>query len=218
MPLIETVNARFKDPGALEFLKRLLDAFIVMIAAHAAAFLYFDKLLDQLAPIHSVVMYICTGMVFYLFSRFQLYASWRGRSMRMMFVQLILAWGLIVAGGVLLSYLIHLSSQLSRLWMVYWFGTGAVLLLVHRLTIYTALRRMRKQGMNARSVVLVGYGDVGREMHRRALAQGWFGYQIKAIHCNAEERRHITNSKIRHIQELECWHRGGPFIPGTPGT
>lgn len=196
-------NTLLKDSGSIEFSKRLLDAVIVVIAAHITAYFYLGKTIEELAPVYSLVMYFCAGMVFYLFPKLQLYASWRGRSMSMMFIHLVLAWGMIVSGGVFVSYLIHLSSQLSRLWMSCWFATGAILLIVHRLTVYTALRCMRKQGINTKSVVLVGYGEVGREIHRRALVQDWFGYHIKAIHCSAEERNHISDHGISAIENME---------------
>jgi putative colanic acid biosynthesis UDP-glucose lipid carrier transferase len=196
-------NILLKDPGGIELSKRLLDALIVVIAAHAAAFFYFGKSVEQQETAYPVIVYFGAGMVFYLFPKFQLYASWRGRPMLLMFAYLALAWALIVLSGVFFSYMLHLSARLSRLWMTYWFATGAVLLIFHRLAIYTVLRWMRRQGRNGKKVVLVGYGEVGREMHRRALKQDWFGYEIKAIHCSAEEQRHITDSKISRIERLE---------------
>ncbi|MFD2270403.1 nucleoside-diphosphate sugar epimerase/dehydratase [Undibacterium arcticum] len=37
--------------------------------------------------------------------------------------------------------------------------------------------------MNNKRVVIVGYGHVGQEMHKRALQQDWYGYEVKGVHA-----------------------------------
>jgi putative colanic acid biosynthesis UDP-glucose lipid carrier transferase len=192
-----------KHSSRLEFCKRLLDAGIVVIAGHAVSLAYFGLSLEKLSSIYLLVTYLGAALAFQLFPKFQLYTSWRGRSLYVLFGQILLAWSAVVVVAVLFSYAVHVASVLSRLWLAYWFAAGAVLLTVHRMVVYNALRWMRRKGMNGKRVILVGYGPAGREMHQRARQQDWFGYDIAAIHCSAEEQRYIQDASIARIDDVE---------------
>jgi putative colanic acid biosynthesis UDP-glucose lipid carrier transferase len=196
-------NVMFKESIGLDLLRRLLDVLIVAVAAEAASAYHFGKPLDELESIYDVLMYVCCGLAFYLFSKFQLYASWRGRPLHVMFGQLAVSWALILLIGLFFSYLVHGIGQLSRLWVFYWFFAGALLLMAHRLVVYHLLRWMRRWGMNIKRVIIVGYGRTGQEIHKRALQQDWYGYEVKAIHCEPDELKYVGDDHILHIQHLD---------------
>lgn len=192
-----------KHSSRLEFCKRLLDASIVVLAGHAVSLAYFGLSLEKLSSIYLLITYLGAALVFQVFPKFHLYTSWRGRSLFVLFGQMLLAWAAVLIITVLFSYLVHVASVLSRLWLAYWFAAGAVLLSVHRMIVYHALRWMRRKGMNGKRVILVGYGSAGREMHQRARHQDWFGYDIAAIYCSAEEQRYIQDASIARIDDVE---------------
>jgi small-conductance mechanosensitive channel len=131
-------NTMFKDSIVLDLCKRVLDGLIVVLAAHVVSLLYLRHAPGGLPPVYSVVMYVSAALVFSLFPQFQLYTSWRGRPMHVMFIQLAMSWGLVVLICLLFSYLIHQSSVLSRLWMAYWFVAGAALLIIAIATKYSS--------------------------------------------------------------------------------
>jgi putative colanic acid biosynthesis UDP-glucose lipid carrier transferase len=194
----------FKDSAKLDFYRRLLDVLIVLIAAHLVSRIHFSLPMSELPPIYLAVMYVCAGLVFYLFPEFYVYKSWRGRPMALMLLQIVLAWFTVALIGLVFSYLVHRSSELSRLWMLYWTVATSVMLLAQRLIVHVSLHLLRKKGLNTKKVVLVGYGDIGRQMHQRALQQDWVGYEIKAIHCNAEEGRAIFDRNIARIDDVKA--------------
>jgi len=182
---------------------RLVDVLAIIGAANLAAALHFDAPLDAVAPIHVMLMYFCCALAFFLFPRFGMYASWRGRPMLTMQGQLAASWAVVLLIGLFFSFLIHHAGNVSRIWMFYWFFTGILLLVCYRLLLYWTLRLLRKMGLNNKRVVIVGYGKTGQEMHRRAHQQDWYGYDVCAIHADEQDTEQLQDSKIDRIGDPE---------------
>jgi putative colanic acid biosynthesis UDP-glucose lipid carrier transferase len=64
--------------------------------------------------------------------------------------------------GVLISFSVHRSDSLSRLWLVYWAAATIVLLVVTKIVVYSILRGLRREGFNQRAVAIVGGAPYGR--------------------------------------------------------
>lgn len=170
-----TKDLIFKHPFELEFLRRLANVVILGAAAHLASYLSFNAPLDMTAPIHTVLLYSCTALVFFTFQKSGMYGSWRGRFMPFMFGRLISSWALALLLGLFFSFLIRRVGDLSRLWLFYWYLTGITFLALYRVVVYFSLCFLRGKGVNTKRVVIVGYGQTGQEMHKRALRQDGYG-------------------------------------------
>jgi putative colanic acid biosynthesis UDP-glucose lipid carrier transferase len=68
--------------------------------------------------------------------------------------------------------------------------------------VYSSLRRLRKKGFNSKRVVIVGYGHTGQEMHKRALQQDWYGFEVKAVYADAKDADTLDDAILR-INTLE---------------
>jgi len=195
-----------KNAFGLEFLMRLMDVMALWIAAQFVTQFYFMTTLNAIAPVHTVLLYFCCGLAFFIFPQFELYTSWRGRKMPSMCASLAAAWAFILLTGLFVSFLIHRIGDLSRLWLGYWYITGIIFLTTYRMLVYSALRFLRTKGFNNKRVVIVGYGPVGREMHRRALQQEWYGYEVKAIHSTYPNDAYLPSdpsiARIGSMQEI----------------
>lgn len=132
-----------------------------------------------------------------------MYGSWRGRFMPFMFGRLISSWALVLLAGLFFSFLIHRVGDLSRLWLFYWYLTGITFLALYRVVIYFSLRFLRKKGFNTKRVVIVGYGQTGQEMHKRALRQDGYGYEVVGIHADDEDAVNLNTPSIAHIKTLD---------------
>ena len=166
----------------LGFLMRLLDVSALGVAGHLATYARFQTSLFDVAPVHAVMLYFCGSLVFLLFPHFDVYESWRGRSLTAMCVRLSMSWSLVLLIGLVFSFLIHHVGELSRLWLLYWYLIGIGMLLACRAAAYGLLHRLRTRGINLRRVMIVGYNPIGREMHLRATQQSWYGYDVVAIY------------------------------------
>lgn len=191
------------NSSRLDISMRLVDVAAIILTAKFAGFLHFNSSLESVAPIHTVLMYFCCALTFFLFPRMGIYESWRGRPMLNMFMQLAAAWGIVLLLGLFFSFLIHHAGNVSRVWLFYWYLTGTLLLICHRLILHTSLRLLRGMGLNNKRVVIVGYGKTGQEMHRRARQQIGFGYEVTAIHADAEDAGQLNDASIDRIASIE---------------
>jgi putative colanic acid biosynthesis UDP-glucose lipid carrier transferase len=193
-----------KNSSRLEFSLRVMDIVALWFAGELSGLLRFSEPLVNAGPIHTILLYLCCGLAFLLFSQFELYVSWRGRSMRSLFAHLAGAWAVVLLIGLVFSFLIHHAGLLSRLWLFYWYVTGILCLVATRGILYSLLRFLRGNGLNSKRVVIVGYGNTGREMHRRAAHQNWFGYDVKAVHVGAYDGKLDLDPAIDQIGTLEA--------------
>jgi len=195
-----------RNSSRLEITIRIADIVALWFAGQLAGMVRFSAPLNESAPVHTILLYTCCALALWLFSQFDIYSSWRGRSMPSMFAHLAAAWAVVLLLGLVFSFLIHHVGDLSRLWLFYWFVIGLLVLTLSRALLYSTLRYMRAKGLNSKRVIIVGYGHTGREMHKRAAHQHWSGYDVKAVHtCGASIADPIDPS-IAQIHTLEGIH------------
>jgi len=194
MGVYRDMFARHHDQLAL--MVRLLDAGAIWVAAILASEVRFAS---AHAPIHLFVQYFGCAIAFIVLPGFDLYSSWRGRSLFSLATRLLSAWSLVWLISILLSYLLHQADSLSRLWMVYWYAFSLAGLLGLRVASRIVLNLLRVTGANSKRVLIVGYGRTGQEMYRRATASHATGFKISGIYApegepTPEGRRRITDS------------------------
>lgn len=193
-----------KHASRLEFSMRVTDILALWSAGQLAGWIRFGGQLPEAAPIHLILLYFCSALAFLLFAEIELYVSWRGRSAFSMIGRIALTWGLVLMIGLFFSFLIHHVGELSRLWLFYWFMIGIVFIAIVRWSVYAVLRYLRKNGMNSKKVVIVGYGRIGQEMHQRALRQDWYGYEVKAVHADPEDIASVDHTLVERIDTKEA--------------
>ncbi|KAI3595319.1 Undecaprenyl-phosphate galactosephosphotransferase [Cupriavidus necator H850] len=194
MGVYRDMFARHHDQLAL--IVRLLDAGAIWVAAILASEVRFAS---AHAPIHLFVQYFGCAIAFIVLPGFDLYSSWRGRSLFSLATRLLSAWSLVWLISILLTYLLHQADSLSRLWMVYWYAFSLAGLLGLRVASRVVLNLLRVAGANSKRVLIVGYGRTGQEMYRRATASHATGFKISGIYApegepTPEGRRRITDS------------------------
>jgi putative colanic acid biosynthesis UDP-glucose lipid carrier transferase len=192
-----------KNSSRLEWSLRIIDISVIALAGKLAGFIRFSIALEDAGPIHLVLLYFCCVFALLVFNEFGLYKSWRGRSIPALYFRLAAVWGLVLLIGLFFSFLINHVGELSRLWLFYWFLIGAGMLIMVRFMLYSALRLLRTKGLNSKRVVIAGYGPIGQEIHRRALRQDWFGYEVKAVQADSEDAQHIDTSRVTYLQNIE---------------
>jgi len=196
----DSIGASFP---VLKFLLRVVDMVALFFAGELSGFLRFGQPLGQEPPIYSTLLYFCCMLAFILFRKSDLYESWRGRSGIAMCGKIATAWTGVLLAGLLFSFLLHQAEDVSRLWVLYWFVTGTLLIFCVRWTCYFLLWQLRKHGLNRKKVVIVGYGETGSELHERARQHDWIGYEVMAVHVCGEHCRDIDESVVEKIDYME---------------
>jgi len=131
---------------------------------------------------HTAVLYFCCTLAVVVFPQFALYSSWRGRSLILMAGHAMLAILLVLIAGALFGFMIRQLGELSLSWLCAWFVLALSGFLVYRWALYGILSGLRQRGINTKRVIIVGYGSTGRELHHRARAQRWTGYDVVAAY------------------------------------
>jgi putative colanic acid biosynthesis UDP-glucose lipid carrier transferase len=192
-----------KNSTTLELLMRAVDVIILLLAGELASVIHFNTALEQTSQIHTTLLYFCSLLAFVVFERMDIYRSWRGRQPVRMLGDIAVSWGLTLMMGLFFSFLIHRVGAVSRLWLFYWFISGTICIVGVRWLVYSVLRQLRQNGLNSKKVVIVGYGAVGREMHRRAKTQNWYGYDVVAIYPEQEGDGDATMNATKILSNLD---------------
>lgn len=176
-----------QNAGLLEQVYRLSDPALVV----AAGYLLFVAQLEgdpTANPSHYWIFLSATfAMVLLVFPFFRLYQPYRGTSLWVEVQALFKAW---VAGMAIVAVALVLTKSaflFSRIWMTSWAISSLTLLIAYRLVLRGLLRSMRRRGYNLRHVVVVGAGDLGRQVAERLRQAGWTGLHVVAFFDDAAE-------------------------------
>jgi putative colanic acid biosynthesis UDP-glucose lipid carrier transferase len=116
-----------------------------------------------------------------VFSKLNVYRAWRGVSMLEEFRLLAVAWSIVVLSMIVLAFLAKMGASYSRVWGALWAVSACMGLVASRILLRYLLRRLRARGLNLRQIVLVGAGDLGREVARRITSTHWSGFDVKGF-------------------------------------
>ncbi|WP_439672239.1 Putative colanic acid biosysnthesis UDP-glucose lipid carrier transferase [Cupriavidus necator] len=180
MASIYTITA--ERHTALHYLYRLGDAVLVGASAFAIGALYFQGGIGGAAPVHGFLAALCSVGVLAVFPAFGIYESWRGRSQMALGLRLCAAWSLVFIVGLMTAFLMHQIGAVSRVWSLGWFACSLMALTGARAVMFRLLGNVREQGINAKRVVIFGYGPLGREMYQRVDQIRAAGYRVVGIY------------------------------------
>ncbi|KAB0640072.1 undecaprenyl-phosphate glucose phosphotransferase [Burkholderia latens] len=149
-------------PSVQGAVARTVDLMLIVFGAVLAAHFRFDAVMNARFDVSVVAFSSAFSLM--LFPTFGVYQSWRGRSLFRLAGQLALAWLIAQGGALVVTFTLHRSDTVSRLWFAYWTGMTGTALVVVRLAVHAMLRRLRHAGMNLRSVAVVGRGEYCRRV------------------------------------------------------
>ena len=145
----------------LSVLSRIIDIAMVALGAVLAAALHHGKWL-WLDDMQSVSLAFDCLLVVVFFPALGIYQSWRGKPLMDLLFRVCGGWLMVEITGVLISFSLHRSDLLSRLWLAYWAVATIVLLIVTKALVYTILKGLRREGFNHKAVAIVGGAPYGK--------------------------------------------------------
>ena len=145
----------------LSVLSRIIDIAMVALGAVLAAALHNGKWL-WLDDMQSVSLAFDCLLVVVFFPALGIYQSWRGKPLMDLLFRVCGGWVMVEVTGVLISFSLHRSDLLSRLWLAYWAVATIVLLIVTKALVYTILKGLRREGFNHKAVAIVGGAPYGK--------------------------------------------------------
>ena len=145
----------------LSVLSRIIDIAMVALGAAIATAVHSGKLV-WLDDVQSVSLAFDCLLVVVFFPALGIYQSWRGKPLYDLLCRVAGGWVMVEITGILISFSLHRSDSLSRLWLFYWAIATIVLLIVTKVIVYSILRGLRREGFNQRAVAIVGGAPYGR--------------------------------------------------------
>lgn len=200
-------NIAAERNSALHYLYRLCDALLIAGAGIVMGAIYFPGGIRDAAPVHGFLTMLCALGALVVFPAFGLYESWRGRSQAVLALRACAAWAAVFLAGLIGTFLIHQIAAVSRVWSLGWFLSATVALLLSRAVMFRMLANVREQGINAKRVVIFGYGPLGREMYLRVQQIRAAGYRVVGIYDETSEAIPAGVEPLRTMEEINTMVR-----------
>ncbi|MGC1508136.1 undecaprenyl-phosphate glucose phosphotransferase [Ketobacter sp.] len=161
-------------------LQRLADSGAVFLSALMALWicskLFADYQLDYSK--YSILIFLSIVLSILVFSRFDIYRSWRGISKGREIRILIAAWASVFAILACVSFATKTGDQYSRIWVSMWLLIGCCFLVLSRVVQRYFVDWLRSNGFNQRHIVIVGEGELGQQVYRRISDLNALGFQV----------------------------------------
>jgi putative colanic acid biosynthesis UDP-glucose lipid carrier transferase len=187
----------------LSVLSRIIDIAMVALGAAIATAVHSGKVV-WLDDMQSVSLAFDCLLVVVFFPALGIYQSWRGKPLYDLLCRVAGGWLLVEVTGVLISFSLHRSDSLSRLWLVYWAVATIVLLVVTKVIVYSILRGLRREGFNQRAVAIVGGAPYGRFLIQQMRSRPDAGFSPVVVFDE--------DSTINHYEDPDA----GEAIEGVP--
>uniref|UniRef100_UPI002469BEEA sugar transferase n=1 Tax=Chromohalobacter sp. 296-RDG TaxID=2994062 RepID=UPI002469BEEA len=191
---------------------RLTDLAIVLLAGWLAYWWRFDSLwMIERYEWGLIVGVLLSALVL---PNFGVYQSWRGRVQAVLVFRILSAF--LVVGGTLtfILFFSKLGESFSRLWLSAWISGTAVLCVMLRLLAYPVVNRLRAQGRNRRSVMLIGDAHSCATAYHHLRDVPSAGFDVGRILLTDEDKdqelfgvpseKYLPGSSIEH-NEQEVW-------------
>ncbi|MFZ9239486.1 MAG: hypothetical protein ACO23B_12565, partial [Burkholderiaceae bacterium] len=175
-----------RNATRLESVVRFTDVLLLYAMGVIADALLLPSGSTLMSATHTAILYFCCTLAVVVFPQFALYSSWRGRSLVLTAGNALLAIAVILTAGVLFGLMIRQLGELSFTWLGTWLALTLFSFVLYRWALDGALSGLRQQGIHNKRVIIVGYGSTGQELHQRAQAQRWTGYQVVAAYVGSD--------------------------------
>ncbi len=162
----------------LGMLHRLLDGAIILAVLWLCGYLYHVDFYryQGLAAAWAIVFFM-------FFAEIKgVYHSWRLDSIRSEAIRVVGVWVAMLCTLIVVAFMTKISDQFSRVVIVAWgLGTPVVLVLL-RILVRSALRLLRREGRNSRTLAFAGAGDTCRKVAAMIEAAPWMGLNAIGIY------------------------------------
>ncbi|WP_455207217.1 undecaprenyl-phosphate glucose phosphotransferase [Kaarinaea lacus] len=164
----------------LSLISRLID---VMCVIGGAVFAYFWRFEDLRFPHqYEIAVLIGSLLTLIIFSTSGIYTSWRGKRFLHQARIVTLVWVSVVVILVILAFLTKSSELYSRQWMAMWTLMAWGALIFFRFGFYKLLEAMRARGWNHKRIIIVGTGELARNVAKNIRSSSWTGLDVVAFY------------------------------------
>lgn len=164
---------------ALAMLLRGFDIFAIVGAGWLAYFFKFGVM--DLSQQYVISLMVAAILVMVVFPFFYIYQSLRTQSFYRHLISLVQAVFTVLMLLAGLAFLTKTGESFSRSWFVLWMGCAFLLFILFRCSLILILRIMRSHGLNERTVIIVGGGELSARLVQTMQQALWTGFRVVAV-------------------------------------
>ena len=183
------------------YVAMVMDAVLIALCALASFRLFYGAQGQGPVPARYSLMVLVAAVLMFGFSR-SFNRSWRGTSLLDMLKPVMLSWCYTLAIIVAWLFLSKTSTDVSRLWFGSWALSVMATMCTVRLLIYAALRWLRSNGYNFKTVLIVGTGPLAEFAQKAIENAPWSGLQIQTVVAPDTLAHYLHNACRRQPDEV----------------
>jgi len=176
------------SPVMIEGLVRLFDVLAVAGAGCLIYWLYAAGNVDSSLPYQITIPATALGAIA-VFQALHLYHVGALRNFIAMAVRLVSGWSLLFLITLAVFFFLKIGDQVSRVWLLGFYGAGAAALLGERLIVTLGVRHLTRSGRLERRTAIVGGGEGGEALIRALEAQRDTGLRICGVFDDRNDDR-----------------------------
>ncbi len=195
----------------LYFSVRLADALAILTAGLLIYLWKFDTL--ELLGKYLTVTVIGALLASVFFPRAGAYRNWRGDHILINFQRLLMAWGAVAVCLLTVAFLTKTTTLISRQWFILWIAVSVPLFVVYRAILRLFLRRYVENHWQKTRIVIVGAGDLARDIAGRIRAAQWSGFEIVGFFSNNGDKSDDNDDILGKKDDIGRYlidHQQGP--------
>jgi len=177
------------------------------IAVSGCVAYYFIFQQESLLPAveYNVAIILTLLLMAVTFPAYNVYNSWRGRSIPKLFVQIMFGWSTVVVLLMLMGVLLGVTEEYSRSWLGVWFLVGYFCLISVRIVTWWFLKSIRRSGWNNKDILIIGAGSLGGKIAKNLQASAEHGFHVKYFLDDDESLwgSAVEGVQVKPIEEVE---------------
>jgi len=169
----------------------VMDALIIAVVGMLSYEIYLEWLKAE--KNHDTVAYfsaiaICVIVASQRFAASRLYTLEALRNVKYQVKRVVFAWTSVIALLVVAAFLLKVSEDFSRVWLLVWYAGSTLLLVASRFVIAHRLKRWADEGRYFRAVAVVGAGPLGQRFVDAIQAQPNLGLKVVGLFDDRRSR------------------------------
>ena len=178
-------QSEFNLSDHLHIIAKALDAFGAFILGYLTYGLYHSDFV--LPDYYTAALIFASLLILIIFPNFGLYLSWRGKNKLSRAINILYAWGCVLAVLLIFGFFNKNSVAFSRIWFLAWSLVSFAYFIFYRTVLDLFLNHLRKKGINRKKVAIFGAGEVGKDIHLKIKSDYESGFDIVAFFDDNQE-------------------------------
>ena len=183
--------------GLFEVFSRIIDISSITVGLFVTVYLFSSSGLQLKNAL--ALLLIKSLICLITFKESQVYRSWRGRPYSDQFSRLFIAFAISSGFTILVWLVIDLNLIISIEALLIWLILSLLLIIACRVIVFTAVRHLRKKGVNQKKIIIYGAGRLGKSIVNQLLKSPESGFIVMSL---LDDNRQLHGNTISNLKVI----------------